>query len=214
MTRKCGIYGIHNIINGKWYIGQSIHLERRRRDHFSKLKYGEHFNHRLQNDFLVDGVHAFEFHILEETTEPVLDVREQAWISYYKSVEPQHGYNQDTGGSINRRFSGEMRLKLSRAGKGRPKSLQMRRRLSLTNRGHPVSQEARRKMSESHKKSLKALVHFHGLHVAQIGKPLSAEHRRKISSSSKGRPHTPEHIRKIIEGRKRYFKALREKKLE
>jgi predicted GIY-YIG superfamily endonuclease len=26
----CGIYGIRNVVNGKWYVGQSVDVENRR----------------------------------------------------------------------------------------------------------------------------------------------------------------------------------------
>jgi len=64
-----GIYGIRNMVDGKWYVGQSVQIEVRRECHFSLAKHGKHYNAHLQRAFLKYGKENFEFRILEETTE-------------------------------------------------------------------------------------------------------------------------------------------------
>jgi hypothetical protein len=62
---KSGIYEITNAVNGRRYVGSSIDLDRRKRDHFSSLKRNKHGNPYLQNDFNKCGAGAFRFSVLE-----------------------------------------------------------------------------------------------------------------------------------------------------
>lgn len=39
---EAGVYLISNNVNGKCYVGSTIHLDQRRREHFSKLANNKH----------------------------------------------------------------------------------------------------------------------------------------------------------------------------
>ena len=94
----CGIYKIQNLINGKIYIGQSVDIDYRFRNHKS-----ESFNpksnaydtaiHRAIRKY---GVENFLFDIVEECCQDELREREIYWINYYGSFG--NGYNLTTGG--------------------------------------------------------------------------------------------------------------------
>jgi len=109
---QSGIYGIHNVINGKWYVGQSINIPRRKIHHLSYLRSGKHKNKHLQLSFNKYGESAFEFRILEEVAENMMDVRELAWIDYYESLNPRRGYNLDSGGNSNKHHSISTKMKM------------------------------------------------------------------------------------------------------
>ena len=47
----CGIYSITNQVNGKIYIGQSINIFARWKNHLTGLYGGYHTNKHLQNSF-------------------------------------------------------------------------------------------------------------------------------------------------------------------
>lgn len=49
-----GIYIIKNLKKNKFYIGSSNSIELRIYEHFHKLGYNEHYNYRMQKDYLQD----------------------------------------------------------------------------------------------------------------------------------------------------------------
>lgn len=85
-----GIYKITNLINNHIYVGQSIDIKRRFREHKS------------ENSLVVDkaikkyGVENFSFEIIEECDSSMLDEREKYWIAFYDSC--RIGYNCTYGG--------------------------------------------------------------------------------------------------------------------
>lgn len=159
----CGIYGIVNTANGKWYVGQSVDLKRRIDAHLNNLKLGRHYNGHLQAAFIKYRADSFEWHIIEETNEEVLDARECAWITHYKSNQERFGYNLNTGGKLNKHHSEATRRKIGLALKGRPSP----------KRGIPCLEETKRKSSETQK----------GIPRWPAGRSLAA--RRKMSKSQK-----------------------------
>lgn len=98
-------------------------------------------------------------------------------IAFYKSNNPQYGYNEAAGGSgVNGYvFTDEQKQKLSEAHKGQ----------SAWNKGKKMSDEYRQKCSERQK-----------------GKPMSEEQKRKISEALKGKTHSAEHNAKVSEALK------------
>lgn len=96
---NCGIYKITNLKNNKGYIGQSADIKRRWKNHKIELKNNAHRNPHLQSAFNKYGEEAFEFRILEETTEENLDDAEEYWINYFNSTNPEKGYNLKYGGN-------------------------------------------------------------------------------------------------------------------
>ena len=92
-----GIYKITNKINGKSYIGQSIDIERRWREH--KKNIGSSKN-PLYLDFKKYGLENFSFEILEECKVKDLDEKEIYWIKRYDSHNK--GYNLTDGGQFNK----------------------------------------------------------------------------------------------------------------
>jgi group I intron endonuclease len=113
--KKCGIYGWHNKANNKWYIGQSSNTSTRRRYHLYVLRLGRHYNKHLQAAFLKYGEMSFDFYVLEEVNESLLNEKERLWINHYKSYDYKFGYNLDNGGKANRIVSLETKQKQSKA---------------------------------------------------------------------------------------------------
>lgn len=89
-----GVYGIKNQLNGKIYIGSSVNVKKRWRNHKYNLRKGQHHAPHLQNAWNLDGENAFEFILLEElTSSDFISEREQFWMDYHMVADPQYGYN-------------------------------------------------------------------------------------------------------------------------
>lgn len=93
-----GIYKITNKINNKCYIGQSIHIEQRWKEHKSKYQQNRKSDLPLYKAFEKYGINNFIFEILEECSEDLLNEREKYWINFYNSLVHQNGYNIREGG--------------------------------------------------------------------------------------------------------------------
>lgn len=88
-----GIYGILCTLNYKIYIGSSVQVLTRIKNHFNELSHYKHKNQLLQNAWNKYGKENFLFLLIEETEESGLEVREQYWMDYYKAYNRDFGYN-------------------------------------------------------------------------------------------------------------------------
>ena len=86
-----GIYKVTNKINGKVYIGQSVDIGRRWREHMT-AKDDIYFHKAIQKY----GVENFEWEVIEQCKKKDLDEKEIYWIEYYDSFNK--GYNRTKGG--------------------------------------------------------------------------------------------------------------------
>lgn len=93
-----GIYKITNKINGKVYIGQSIDIESRIKDHFYK-KYSDNKRYHgvIDKEIRKIGVDNFSWEVLKECSREELNYYEKYYISLYNSLID--GYNIKSGGS-------------------------------------------------------------------------------------------------------------------
>ena len=76
----CGIYRIFCLANDKVYIGSSINIEKRWREHRQLLHRLEHPNNHLQNAWCKYGSTEFEFKVLEVCPPDKLIEREQCYL--------------------------------------------------------------------------------------------------------------------------------------
>ena len=91
-----GIYKITNLINNHCYIGQSVDIARRWRQHKNDYQFS---NYPLYAAFRKYGLENFSFEIIEECSINELNEKEIYWIAYYDSYNK--GYNQTLGGAGN-----------------------------------------------------------------------------------------------------------------
>lgn len=220
-----GIYKITNKINNKVYIGKSTNIEDRwKNGHISKLNKNKHDNDHLQFSWNKYGQHNFEFSIIEECTEELLNKREIYWIDYYKSYNPEYGYNMTYGGDggkpteetkqkISKSLIGKMAgekhpmygkkhseqtiEKCKLAFLGRKHTEESKLKISKSQKGKILSEETKRKISENH-------ADFSGKNHPLYGKHHSEETRKKISKSNKGKTISKEATLKRLESRKGY----------
>lgn len=100
----CGIYCIENIVNHKKYIGQSINIYKRWREHRYRLNKGIHINKHLQLAWNKYGSNSFTFSIVEICLSNELDNKEIYWISEYNTLDNLYGYNSVDGGNNSSKF--------------------------------------------------------------------------------------------------------------
>lgn len=84
------MYCIENVQTGKYYVGSSQDLRKRRNRHWCELRRGTHINYNLQTAFYVDGENAFRFVLLEASSPKDLQEVEQRWLD---SAEHARLYN-------------------------------------------------------------------------------------------------------------------------
>lgn len=161
----CGIYGIRNCVNGKWYVGQSKNIERRVRTHFKRASSG--VDTHLYRAIRKFGESNFEYFILEGAPQSKLDVRERFYVKKLDAMN--NGYNKTSGGNRGSSPSKETRVLLG-----------IRAKMQMHEAGikgtHPAQKEGHRKWLGALQRKLKA----EGKH------PLSRpEVRSKVSERQK-----------------------------
>lgn len=96
-TNISGIYKITNLTNDKVYIGQSVNLADRLRNH-AKAGIGiDAPGLKLYQDMKKLGIENFSFEILEKCPQVELNNKEKYWIEFYHGQD--FGYNITKGGS-------------------------------------------------------------------------------------------------------------------
>ena len=170
----CGIYSIENIVNHKKYIGQSVNIKHRWCYHKCELNSGIHDNDYLQKSWNKYGKDNFQFEILEECSEDLLNEKERYYIDLYNTMNRDYGYNLKSGGQDKNYVTDVVRNKISKANKKYYEE-------------HP---EAKKKMSENALKQwsnpeIKAKIS--GENNYMYGKTHTKEAREKISKAHKGR---------------------------
>jgi len=164
---ESGVYIIRNLINGKVYIGSSVNLKNRQREHWSHLQKGNHHNVHLQHAWNKYGEKAFVFETVEYVEESWLLLFEQKYIDQYCSYDGERGYNicKVAGNTLGFHHSSETKEQISNLNKGRV-----------------MPEDAKRRISEANSGSGN---YFYGKHHTD-------ETKRKISEANKGRKRTEE----------------------
>lgn len=80
---ECGVYKITNTFTGRIYIGRSLDIPRRWREHINNLNNGKHINKKLQMDWNLLGEGAFEFEVVKYCDEKYLNYEELVEISKF-----------------------------------------------------------------------------------------------------------------------------------
>lgn len=202
-----GIYKIENTINGKVYIGSSINIPKRRRDHMTHLRRSEHDNFKLQNAWNKYGEQAFDFSTLLICERESLTHYEQIVIDGFDAVnsgynicpvagncsgvspsaETRHKLSVALLGKPKKPLSPETKRKLSKINTGKTLSEETRKKISRSNMGRVPSTETRKRLSVSAKNRHPDVVYKQIMRLREknIGKKLSEEHKRKISEGGR-----------------------------
>lgn len=135
--RKIGIYCVLNVVDGKRYVGSSIHIMQRIAQHKADLR---HHNKReseiLQKAWDIFGQENFKFEIIEFCDLATLEDREKFWIKFYNSNNSDFGYNMSLGGAG--------------AGLGCKQTENSKKLKSDANKGRKFSESHNQKISDYH----------------------------------------------------------------
>lgn len=140
------IYYIKNKLNGKMYIGQTIHtLKYRMYRHVQKVKQNNPC--KLYQAIRKYGWENFEINVLCEcSSKDELDEKETYYINYYDTYK--NGYNMTLGGDSNLMFVEEYRKKHD----DKMKTIEVRNKISLSmqklKQTKGFSKETKQKISE------------------------------------------------------------------
>ena len=169
MEKICGIYSITNLTNNKRYIGQSVDIYARFGNHKSALRNNRHGNKHLQNAWNTYGEDNFAFEILYICDTNVIDKAEQDYIKLFDTMNPECGYNKESGGHENKCLSQESKNLISEKHKGKRLTDEHKSKIGKSGQGREFSDETRSKISQ-----------------ALTGIKRSSETKKKVSDSRIG----------------------------
>lgn len=195
--KQSGIYKIENKSNGVFYIGQSVDLNKRKIEHFYKLRKGKHNNKYMQNSFNKWGIENFTFEVLYYCNPDELDYYEQYYVD---TLNPEFNVlrtcvTSTKGMSFN---SGSLNGMYGKKG-------------PMNGKNH--TENTKQKISENHWDSSGSMNPMYGIHrygkdAPRYGKSIvcSEETKQKISIGLKGRVHSEESKKKMSDAKKEYWK--------
>jgi group I intron endonuclease len=189
MKRVSGVYKITNIVNGKFYVGSSKDIERRRKQHFSKR--GGSLG--LTRAILKHGIDNFIHEILEECPEEELIKREQHFIDLLK---PQYNLSHIAGRiehtpEVRDKLSAAMR-KIWQSEEYRANAIAKKKGIPSWNKGIKSSPETIEKLRASHlgiPHSSEWRIKMRGI---MTGRKMTDSDKAKMSAAQKGHAVTEE----------------------
>ena len=171
-----GIYRI-DLGNDWFYIGSTVDIKRREREHRWKLDNKIQDNKKMQNVWNKYGV--FEFTVLEECVKENLIIREQIYLDKHFGDANNVNLCSTAGSCLGVVRSAETKAKMAKA--KRNISAETRAKISASLKGTVLSAKTRAKMV-----------------AAKKGKRHSAETKAKISASQKGKTASAETRAKMV----------------
>ena len=186
-------YLVHNLVNGKVYVGQTIYsVSHRWSGHVSATKIKDRGTSSLHSSIRKHGRDNF---LVEEIgqakTKSELDNLESLWIILLGTVNRKAGYNLRSGGSFGR-MSEEAKEKLRK-----PKSDSARKAMSVARTGKKLSPEHRANIAKAgrgrkHTEEWKVRMREINIgHHRNLGIPKSEETKKRMR-----KPKSPEHAEK------------------
>lgn len=152
-----GIYTIHDLDGGAFYVGSAVSLRKRIKDHLYRLEKGSHANQRLQRiwDKRPCSLHISIVEVLPGAGRSVRLLREQFYLDAAGVGDNEACINV---------------LRVAGSHEGRKRSAETIERLRAANIGRTFSEETREKMR-----------------LAKLGVPRSCEARAILSAARKGK---------------------------
>jgi len=188
-----GIYAIRNLVNEKQYIGSSVNIEKRWKDHIRQLRHHKHDNRHLQRAWDKYSEAAFQIEVLIETTKDRLLWWEQWCLDY---LSPAYNIAPHAASVLGIKHTPEVCAQISArmigntCARGHRLSIKDKAKISAVHKGKTLTDEHKAKLLEANKGNQYSLGYRHTaeaktrIRAAQIGRKRgspTAEHRAKLS---------------------------------
>jgi len=186
-----GIYKITNLINGKFYIGSTVDLDKRWKNHKRALNKEVHHSSLLQYDWNFYGKDVFVFEIIEEVLNKSFLIGLESY--YFGVLRPEYNMCPPFKSRFGIKHSDETKRKIGLKSLGRRHSIETKKKISETHKGIKLSDEHRQKLSKSHigkrpsQETLKKLRESHLGNKSALGNKWSEEAKKKLSEIRKER---------------------------
>lgn len=191
-----GVYLIVNNRTGQKYVGGSIDIERRMKEHVNKPKKNSYIDNAIQKH----GFDDFNWQVIEELPADwdIIGDREKYWIKFYNTFKDSDHYNLTSGGERNFEVSEKTRKKMSEnhtdcSGENgsfynKKHTLETRKKISEALTGRVFTEEHKQKLVENH-------ADFSGENHPQWGTKHSEEYKKKLSEKNSQRQTTTGYYR-------------------
>lgn len=204
---EAGIYGI-SIDNKVVYVGQSLNLMRREKQHRKALEQNKHVNIHLQNKY--NKYNNFKFIILERCGTD-LSSRESYWYQKYKK---QLCNFQEPLKNNTYKVSPETTAKRVQKVIGSKRSLETRLKMSEAQSGENNPWYGKKQSSEANKKRSETLKKYYSKNIhhsrGSKGAIWTDDMRKKQSEKLKGKPNPFKGKPRSDETRQRISKSIKE----
>jgi group I intron endonuclease len=198
----CGIYGLRNKLNEKWYVGQSLDMHKRWLNDYKRMKCSR--QPKIYNALKKYGYDGFDKVILEECPNDInfLNRREIFWIKYYNSM--LNGYNLTGGGGAKGTYSPESIEKMRNAQLGKNHTEETKEKIRKITTGKKQSNETISKRKYSNKNFKHTETSKRKMSILATGRKHTEQTKKKLSEMQMGRirsPRSEETKRRISEAK-------------
>lgn len=182
-ARTPGIYRILCSESGHVYIGSSVNVQRRCKEHLRALRRGCHYSSHLQRAWDKYGEVAFRFDLVEAVPAGELLLREQVWLDQTQCYDRQKGYNAARCAEAPAR--------------GATVSVETRRKLSEALEGRTIPAEARANMAVAQKLRMQRADERQTAGSARRGCVVSKSTRQKMAVARQEAWDSPEYRERL-----------------
>jgi group I intron endonuclease len=204
LPNKSGIYKVTNLINGKGYVGKAKNIRIRWYVHKGS-RFRRKYQSAIYAAMIKYGINNFKCEVLlllNNYDEEILNELEIFFIAdqntYYNGIDGW-GYNLTKGGEGGQEPTDEVKLKISKALKGRTSPLKGRKRGPMPEEQKEKIRRTKANQSADRKKEISDKIKKTKREKPYRHTQEEIEHLRKINI---GKKRTPEAIEKIRSGQK------------
>lgn len=204
-----GVYRIRNLVTGRSYVGSSLQVEKRLKEHFYNLRRGRHHSAKLQASFGKHGEGSFVGELVEECQLSVLREREQAYLDAEESASQGYNICPVAGNCAGVKPSSEtiaLRVLKLRGRRNTPETLNRMRQAAL---GRVLTEETKRKLSVARVGKKHSAGAKHKVSLAQRGRVWSEKQREAVAAASRLRAQDPAWLALMRDAGKRGWETRR-----